>query len=77
MLKRQEKVYDFEVVLESNGSGYTVTVPLLPGLVTEGANLKEARAMARDAILCHLEGILKNIVSIPRRPVRERVSRFA
>ncbi len=39
--------------------GYTVTVPALPGLVTEGKNLEDARAMAEDAIKCYLEGLQK------------------
>ena len=30
--------------------GYTVTVPALPGVVTEGDTVEEAIAMARDAI---------------------------
>ena len=46
--------------MEPNGGGYTVTVPKLPGLVTEGNNLKEAREMTRDAIRCYLESILKD-----------------
>jgi len=46
-------------------SGYQVTVPLLPGLVTYGRTLSEARAMARDAIRCHLEGLRKAGEPIP------------
>jgi HicB-like antitoxin of HicAB toxin-antitoxin system len=38
-------------------SGYQVTVPLLPGLITYGRTLAEAREMARDAMRCHLEGL--------------------
>ncbi len=45
--------------------GYQVTVPLLPGLVTYGRTLAEARAMARDAIRCHLEGMRKAGEPIP------------
>jgi predicted RNase H-like HicB family nuclease len=45
--------------------GYQVTVPLLPGLVTYGRTLKEAREMARDAITCYLEGLLKDGRPIP------------
>ncbi len=45
--------------------GYQVTVPLLPGLVTYGRTLAEARAMARDAIHCHLEGMRKAGEPIP------------
>lgn len=45
--------------------GYQVTVPLLPGLVTYGRTLDEAREMARDAIRCHLEGLRKDGERIP------------
>ncbi|MGQ9557723.1 MAG: type II toxin-antitoxin system HicB family antitoxin [Desulfurispora sp.] len=42
----------FKVVLEWNneGGGYTVTVPALPGCITEGDTLEEALANAREAI---------------------------
>jgi len=45
--------------------GYQVTVPLLPGLITFGRTLAEAREMARDAIRCHLEGLKKDGERIP------------
>lgn len=45
--------------------GYQVTVPLLPGLVTYGRTLAEARAMAKDAIRCHLEGLRRDGEHIP------------
>ncbi|QQG46022.1 MAG: type II toxin-antitoxin system HicB family antitoxin [Candidatus Niyogibacteria bacterium] len=60
MKKRKENILQYEVVFEPNGAGYTVTVPKLPGLVTEGNNLKEAREMAQDAIKCYLEAVLKD-----------------
>lgn len=40
--------------------GYTATVPALPGLVTEGRTLREAKAMARDAIACYIAGLVKD-----------------
>ena len=46
-------------------TGYQVTVPLLPGLVTFGRTLKEAQEMARDAIECHLAGLRKSGEPIP------------
>lgn len=36
--------------------GYTVTVPGLPGLVTEGDTLEEALANAHEAIELYFEG---------------------
>jgi antitoxin HicB len=50
---------------KEEASGYQVTVPLLPGLITFGRTLAEAREMARDAILCHLEGLKKDGERIP------------
>ena len=46
-------------------TGYQVTVPVLPGLITFGRTLEEAREMAQDAIRCHLEGLLKSGEPIP------------
>ncbi len=63
MKSKIEKIYHYDVVFESNGHGYTVTVPSLPGLVTEGDNLNDARAMAKDAIRCYLEALLKEKMS--------------
>lgn len=60
MRKRKERIYQYEVIFDPNGEGYTVRVPKLPGLVTEGDNLKEAREMAKDAIRCYIEALLKD-----------------
>jgi len=51
-------------------SGYQVTVPLLPGLITYGRTMTEAREMARDAIRCHLEGLKKDGERIPDEKTR-------
>lgn len=59
MKKHTETIYHFDVMFDPNGAGYTVTVPKLPGLVTEGDSLKEAREMVKDAIRCYLESMLK------------------
>ena len=50
--------YRYTVLLQSDGTtdGYTVTVPALPGLVTEGQTVDDALAMARDAIALWLDG---------------------
>ncbi len=45
--------------------GYTVTVPALPGVVTEGDTLEEARAMVADAIQCYLESLRKDGLPFP------------
>jgi len=76
MKKYKESIYQYEVIFEPNGAGYTVTVPKLPGLVTEGNNLKEAREMAKDGIKCYLEALLKDkmLEMIGGGAKRERVT---
>jgi antitoxin HicB len=50
------KTLNFTVVITPDVTGgYVVTCPALPGLVTEGDTLEEARAMARDAIQGYLK----------------------
>ena len=58
--------YQYTAFFEANEhGGYTVTVPALPGLVTEGKNLEHARTMTKDAIRCYIEGLKKAKESIP------------
>ncbi len=45
--------------------GYTVLCPALPGLVSYGETLEEARAMAADAIAGHLECLREDGEPIP------------
>ena len=52
----ETKEYRFTVLFEpAEEGGYVVTCPALPGLVTEGDTLEEARHMAQDAIRAYLE----------------------
>ena len=55
MKNGRSKAYEYTAFFEANEHrGYTVTVPALPGLVTEGKNLEHAREMAKDAIRCYI-----------------------
>ena len=69
--------YRYTVVFEpAEEGGYVVTVPALPGLVTEGDSLEEAREMVKDAIRGYLESLRKHGEEIPLEqgePVTERV----
>ncbi len=69
--------YRYTVVFEpAEEGGFVVTVPALPGLVTEGDSLEEAREMAKDAIRGYLESLRKHGEEIPLEqgePVTERV----
>ena len=58
--------YNFTVIFTpAEEGGYIVTCPALPGLVTEGDNLREARKMAREAITGYLEVLIKHGQPIP------------
>ena len=58
--------YRYTVLFEpAEEGGYVVTCPALPGLVTEGDTLEEARAMARDAIQAYIESLSKEHEPIP------------
>lgn len=58
---QRKEIIGFDTLFTPDGSGYVVTVPLLPDLATEGDTLTEAHAMAKEAILCYLEGVLKDM----------------
>ncbi len=45
--------------------GYTVTVPSLPGCVTYGSTLEEARGMAKDAIESYLASLERHGEPLP------------
>ncbi|MBI4137866.1 MAG: type II toxin-antitoxin system HicB family antitoxin [Candidatus Sungbacteria bacterium] len=45
--------------------GFTVIVPALPGCITYGKNLHEAKRMARDAIGAYLASLRKHGEAVP------------
>ena len=60
------------VIHKDPESHYGVTVPDLPGCFTAGATMDEALDMAREAIECHVEGLLLDGDPIPEaRPLEE------
>ena len=47
--------YNFNVILRPEPEGgFTVTVPTLPGCITYGRDLDEAKTMAKDAISAYI-----------------------
>ncbi len=65
-MSQQQKILSYSVVFDPcPEGGYTVTVPALPGIVTEGDNLNEARAMAKEAIELHIESLKAHGEPIP------------
>jgi len=59
-------ILNYKVIMTPDVTGgYVVTCPTLPGLVTEGDTLEEAREMAADAIRCYLETLQMDGEPIP------------
>jgi antitoxin HicB len=79
-LVRRAEEYKFTVLFEpAEEGGYVVRCPALPGLLTEGDTLDEARAMAKDAIRAYIESLHKDGLPVPEDkklhsdPVKEEV----
>jgi antitoxin HicB len=75
------KILNYTVLFKPiEEGGYIVVVPALPGIVTFGKDLEEARLMAADAIKCHCEGLLKDGEPLPGdkkltlEPVKEKIT---
>lgn len=69
------RTYTFVFNPEPEG-GYTVTCPALPGLVTYGETLDEARRIAFDAMDGLIEVMLERGEPIPESDAPEAVPRF-
>lgn len=75
-------MYTYTVLFEpAVEGGYTVTVPMLPGVITEGNTLNEARKRAKEAIRGYLKVLRKRGEPIPRErgvelesPISERLA---
>jgi antitoxin HicB len=61
-----KKHYRYNIILRPEPEGgFTAIVPTLPGCVTYGRNLAEARKMARDAVSGYIESLKKHREPIP------------
>ena len=58
---------EYTIILDPDpeDGGFTVTVPALPGCITEGDTREEALANAREAILLYIESLLADGEPIP------------
>ncbi len=63
---KDKKELNYTVVFEAAAEGgYVVHVPALPGLVTQGETMEEARIMAKDAIEGYLAVLREDGEEIP------------
>ena len=64
--------YSYTIILEPDPDegGYTVTVPALPGCVTQGETIEEAIVMAKDAIRLFIETLIAEGQPFPQEHER-------
>jgi antitoxin HicB len=61
-----EEAREFDVVMVAEAEGgYSVFVPELPSVATQGESIEEARANAREAIEGYLQVMHEDGVAIP------------
>jgi predicted RNase H-like HicB family nuclease len=53
------------VIHKDENSDYGVTIPDIPGCFSAGSNIEEAIENSKEAILCHIEGLLMDNEDIP------------
>lgn len=62
-----DQIYSFRIIIEPDKpTGYHGFVPLLSGVHTFGGTVDEVRLNLKEAIICHLQGMLKDNEDIPR-----------
>ena len=57
--------YRYTILLTPEEGGYTITVPAIPAIATEGDTVEEAIAMAKDAIKLYLDVLKERGEPIP------------
>ena len=55
----------YAIIIEEGENNYSAYVPDLPGCVSTGDTLEEAKAEIAEAIAFHLEGMRKDGLPIP------------
>lgn len=61
------KDYRYTIILHpSEEGGYSVSVPAMPGIATQGSTIEEAIAMAKDAIRLYIESLVADGEPIPK-----------
>lgn len=65
--------YYIALIHKDADSDYGVSFPDLPGLITAGSDLDEARAMAEEALALHLEGMAEDGEAVPEPSNLEKI----
>jgi predicted RNase H-like HicB family nuclease len=76
-MEQLARQYEYTVLLDPDEEegGYTVTVPALPGVVTQGETVEEALEMAKDAIALYIQDLIADGEPIPVEHVPPQLAR--
>ena len=69
-----ERRYTILLDPDDEEGGYTVTVPALPGVVTQGETVEECLERAREAIGLHIEGLIARGMPVPEERVQPQLA---
>ena len=66
--KITQKIYQYTAVFEpdENAGGFTVTIPSLPGCISEGDTFEEALANIKEAASLYIEVMQEKKFAIPQ-----------
>ena len=66
--KIKKRIYQYTAIFEPDEKfgGFTVTIPSLPGCISEGDTFEEAKTKITEAITAYLESMAKD--EIPSSP---------
>jgi len=65
------------LIYKDANSDYGVSFPDLPGVISAGRTLDEARAMAAEALALHLEGLAEDGEAVPEPSTLEEIMAVA
>ena len=69
-----ERRYTILLDPDDEEGGYTVTVPALPGVVTQGETVDECLERAHASIALHIEGLVARGTPVPEERVRPQLA---
>ncbi len=60
------KTYTYRMIIEPDEDGFHGFVPILKGVHTFGKTIEKTKYNLREAIQCHIEGMAKDNLPLPR-----------
>jgi predicted RNase H-like HicB family nuclease len=66
MLRKEDTMSRYLIVIENAGSNYSAYSPDLPGCATTGATVDETKRNMEGAIEFHIEGLREDGLPVPK-----------